>query len=460
VQGAITGDFIVLPCDLVSELGGDALVESWMIQSAGLGGVASASEHASGDDRGYGGVRSGRRGGLGVWYETKGIETIKGQETDFVATTPSTASHSPAPGSLLPRISNLVYAMPTDTLNDITEAKKSFPIRHSLLRKHAHVKMLTTHRDAHIYFFPHWVLEMARRNERFDSISEDIVGWWAKARWQDGLGDKLGLRAIFDGTEDLKGEESMMQSVLLEEEIDLPTMSSTWTSDSPRAPLKTNQSPTFASRVVDLDSPKKSTPLISSSRKLTIPPIHAYIHPSDRDAPLVRRCDTTSLLLTISLQLARLPSLDAPDAPRTPHPFSHKSKIAHRSGVAQRSTVTQADCLLAENVEVEEKCVVKESVIGSGCKIEKGARLTRCVLMDDVVVGERAQLSGCVVGRRSVIGKEATLRDCEVQEGYAVPEKSDAKNEKFMIFEGLEDDDGDDCGQAFDDSKDAPGIEL
>ena len=56
--------------------------------------------------------------------------------------------------------------------------------------------MLSSHRDAHIYVFPTWVMDMINQNEHFDSIGEDVVGWWAKAGWQEGLADKLGLREI------------------------------------------------------------------------------------------------------------------------------------------------------------------------------------------------------------------------------------------------------------------------
>ena len=33
------------------------------------------------------------------------------------------------------------------------------------------------------------------------------------------------------------------------------------------------------------------------------------------------------------------------------------------------------------------------------------------------------------------------MKDCEVQDGNVVPDETDAKNEKFMIFEGLDDED-------------------
>ena len=219
VQSVIKGDFIVLPCDLVCELDGTALADAWMIEQGGLAG-ASGGLDAYGNKvaAGAGGEKLGRRGGLGVWYQTKGEDSKKGAETDFIATTPLPTPIVPAPADSLRRhIANLVYSVPTDTLNDITEENKTFPLRHSLLRQHARIKMLTTHRDAHIYFFPYWVIEMIKKNERFESISEEVLGWWAKAGWQEGLGDKLGLRQILQG--DTQDED--MGSQLIEEDIDV-----------------------------------------------------------------------------------------------------------------------------------------------------------------------------------------------------------------------------------------------
>lgn len=413
-----------------------------MIQEGGLGGATGGIAEFQGPKMGLGGERGGRRGGLGVWYQTKGEGSVKGEETDFVATASiEPPIVPPSEGSLRPNIANLVYSTPTDTLNDITEEKKSFPIRHSLIRKHGRIKMLTTYRDAHVYFFPHWVLDMVNCNAKMDSISEDVVGWWAKAGWQDGLGDKLGLREIFEGPEDKEGESSSHYSGLIEEDIDLRNLSTTWKSDL-RNGAKPQPQTSLASRVPDSKSRNLQAP--AAKRKLKIPPMLAYIHPPEPTAPLIRRVDTAALLLSVSLRLAKLESVE--EVGRTASsPFAHAHKIAFPGGVAQRCTVTKADCLLAENVTVEEKAVVKESVVGVNCHIKSGARLTRCVLMDGAIVGEGCQLTGCILGRRCQIGRKSTLKECEVQEGNVVPEETEAKNEKFMVFEGL--DDGDDGGQ-------------
>ena len=437
VQAVISGDFLVLPCDIICEVAGESLLEAWMIQQGGLGGATSESHDYRGLKMGIGGEKGERRGGLGVWFETKGEGSVKGEETDFVITTPLEPPVVPPPeGSLRSNISRLVYSTTTDTMKDITEEKKSFPIRHGLIRKHGRIRILTTYRDAHIYLFPHWVLDMVKKNDTMDSISEDLVGWWAKAGWQDGLADKLGLREVFEDAEDTDGDHGSHESGFLEEDMDIGSLSTTWTSNLKPRPSKAPKS-AFASRV-STPMPSMMEPPIEIP-KLLIPPILAYIHPSTADAPFIRRVDTTATLLSVSLRLAKLGSIEEVGRPAC-SPFAHAHKIAYQGGVAQRSTVTKADCLLAENVTVEEKSVIKESVIGANCHIKNGARLTRCVLMDGVVVGERCQLTGCILGRRAQIGRESVLKECEVQEGNVVAEETDAKGEKFMVFEGLDED--------------------
>ncbi|KAF1844251.1 uncharacterized protein K460DRAFT_369120 [Cucurbitaria berberidis CBS 394.84] len=454
VQNAIKGDFIVLPCDLVCELDGTALADAWMIEQGGFAG-ASGGLHENGSKIafGAGGERLGRRGGLGVWYETKGEGSKKGEETDFIATTPLPTPTVPAPADSLRRhISNLVYSVPTDTLNDITEANKTFPLRHSLIRKHARIKMLTTHRDAHIYFFPYWVIEMIKKNEKFESISEEVLGWWAKAGWQDGLGDKLGLRQILQGED----EASDHGSQVVEEEVDVSKFSTTYssgmTNDGTRTPT------ILASRVTRSSSIPESAKSLTSDSKLIIPPLLAYVQPSRPTEPLIRRVDDSHLLLTVSLRLAKLSSIEE-SSKDTASPFAHQSKIAHKESIPRKCRVEAENSLLAENVIVEEKTNIKETVIGPNCKISEGARLLRCLLMDGVEIGPNVQLTDCILGRRCKIEGGAAntdktvLKDCEVQDGQVVEWGTEAKNEKFMRFDVG--DDPDDVGGFGDDEIDA-----
>ncbi|KAL3424131.1 Translation initiation factor eIF-2B subunit gamma [Phlyctema vagabunda] len=423
VQAVVTGDFIVLPCDLVCEIGGESLLEAWMIKEAGLGGATGGGPEFTGPKMALGGERGGRRGGLGVWYETKGGP--KGEETDFIATTPLDTSVVPqSKSSLLPHISNLVYSVPTDTLNDITESKKSLPVRHSLIRNHPRISMMTTHRDAHIYIFPAWVIDMINRNDYMDSIGEDVIGWWAKLGWQDGLSEKLGLQHVFTNSKPIDSDDNLLDNSHESDDVDFSSLSTTWTSKlADTLPVVSE---------VDVKSRVETT-----KSNLVVPPIIAYIHPTNTTVPLIRRVDTAPLLLSISLQLAKLESIGEVGRDAA-SPFAHPSKVAYPEGIAARCTVTRPDSLLAENVTVEEKCAIKECVIGANCQIKQGAKLTRCVLMDGVVVGKGCKLTGCVLGRRSEVGDDSILQDCEVQENLMVEAGTEDKNQKLMSSEGME----------------------
>jgi translation initiation factor eIF-2B subunit gamma len=469
VQTAIKSDFILLPCDLICDIPGESLLEAWMVSQAALSGSAEeqgAKRGSSAAD--LRGEKAGRRGGLGVWYQTRDREeSVKGEVADFVGTATLDKDEAPVVyppvdghGSIRYNLSKLVYAMPMDSLKEKMEEDKGLLIRHSLVNKHARVKLLTTYRDAHIYIFGYMVKEFAKRNEKFQSISEDLVGWWAKTEWQEGLGEKLGLREILEGSsDDYHNDNASHDGDAVEDEVDLQAMSTTKSGGSGADKSFSDDltEPQFASRVNTMasESDLESAAVAKSKKKskLNIPPMLAYIHSSLPSAPMVRRVDNSALLLSVSLKLAKLESIEEVGRAGS-SPFAHAAKIAYPAGVAQRCTVTKHDCLIAENVTVEEKCVIKETVIGANCHIESGARLTRCLIMDGAVVGARCQLTGCIVGRRSKIGRECVLKDCEVQDGNAVPDETDAKNEKFMVFEGLDTEDGDEDGMSLEDDND------
>jgi translation initiation factor eIF-2B subunit gamma len=436
---------------------GEHLLEAWMVHGGGLGGLGIVQGEHIREHKfsGNGGESGGRRRGLGVWYQTKTYGNVKKEESDFLAISKLDKEE----GAAIPGFRNhtarghlwkVAMSIPMSSLKDTMEEKKGLLIRHSLVRKHARLKLLTTYRDAHIYFFPFWIKDMVKRNEKFESISEDLIGWWAKSEWQDGLGEKLGLGEVLaEGDE--TGESGSHHSESIEEEIDLGRMST-----ARSGMILDEEKPQFASRVRDPTVTNGKPP--STQRKLKVPPILAYINPTSSSSPFIRRVDSSALLLSVSLLLARLESIE--DATRPPSPFAHAQKVAYPAGLAQRSTVTRADCLLADNVTVEEKCVIKESVIGANCQIATSAKLIRCLLMDGVVVEEKCQLTGCIIGRRSRIGRESVLKECEVQDGNVVADETEATGEKFMVFDSLDEVDdeiGNDDGI---DDDDGSGLEL
>ncbi|KAI0438526.1 nucleotide-diphospho-sugar transferase [Xylaria telfairii] len=405
IRDIVKCDLLVLPCDLVCEIGGDKLLQAWLVKAASLADLLGEE------------VAPYRNGGLGVWYETKTANPIKDEETDFLATTPMPKDLTSPKNSILQHLSYLTLSMPTDSFNDLVEEKSNFPLRHGLLRKHPKLRMLTTHRDAHIYFLPKWIMDFVKENERLETIGEDVVGWWAKATWQTGLPERLGLLKVLQGrlTTD-------------------PTNSTREESPSPRGAISNSQgsySPPSA------DPEDAHNPPLNKPAETSIPPVLAYIHPSEPDAPLLRRVDTAQLLLAVSLRLAKLAPIEETGLDAA-SPFAHPKKIAYPDGVKPRTTITRQDCLIANNVMVDEKTSIKECVVGANCQIKEGAKLFQCLLMDDVVVEKGCKLTRCILGKRSVIGEGSVLTDCEVQENLLVEPRTDDKDNKLMSSSGLE----------------------
>ncbi|KAL1889760.1 Translation initiation factor eIF-2B subunit gamma [Ceratocystis pirilliformis] len=416
VRSLVQSDFMVLPCDLVCELAGEKLLAAWMVQSASLSDIVGY-EKLSGDSSIV------HSGGLSVFYETRGeTPRIKGEETDYIGVTeiPATAAATQK-GSLLPDISNLVVSLPTDSYKDLTEEHKGFPIRHSLLKEHPNVRFMSSKRDAHIYILPRWIMDLVQKNETFESIGEDVIGWWAKATWQDGLGTKLGLGEILN-------PKSNEHTYISHGGSDTASVGQPETSGNHSKSNKGSSG----------NGSEGPTPLQGS-----VPFIQAYIHPTDPTGPIIRRVDTAKLLLHVSLQIAKLPSLEEAGAEPV-SPFAHARKVAYPEGVQARTTITKHDSLIADSVTVEEKTSIKECVIGANCQISEGAKLVQCLLMDGVKVGKSCKLTRCILGKRSVIGDGSVLTDCEVQENLLVEPRTEQKDDRLMSSEGLEASDGED----------------
>jgi translation initiation factor eIF-2B subunit gamma len=394
-KGWLNSDFTVLPCDLVTSLEGHKLAELWMVTQAGFDADLGrrSRKHRSAGDRDA--ADNGRRGALTVAYDTMGEGAMKGQETDLIAAAPVA---KPNAVSNLPDgdVAILLTTAPTQALKGISE----IPMRRGMVKKHPDLKLYSTFRDAGIYFFPHWVLKFIEHNPRLNSLREDVLPWLAKARWQNHrLAEKLGLVEILaGGSEEEAGGDNDSEEAI-GEEYDVGSMSTT----------------------------RKRRSTVEQQEAIQIPPILTYL-PAGSAPFFIRRVDTAHLYLYTSLHLAKSDPLQP----------STQIKIDPGATIGEKAIVTGADCLVADKVTIGPKAIVKKSVLGHGVTIGRGARLMGCVLMDGAVVEENAKLEGCIVGRKATIGAKSTLKDCEVSEGYFVDPETDAKNDKFIPFTGLE----------------------
>lgn len=412
VRDALTTDFVVLPCDLVCELNGMTFLSEWMSIQAGFSGAAGGISEQTGQKIpfGSGGENIRRRGGMGVWYNTKGEDAIKGEETNFIATIPLQGPNAaPSKSSVRNNIAELVYSVTTDTLDEDIEEQKTFQLGQSVFAASGKFTLRSGFRDAHIYFMPYWALDVLQ-NVELDNLNEDVVGKWAKATWHEKTRNELGITNVLGAasSEGTQGSVASSDNIKEQREVaDYCSTRDTW-----------------------------------KSSDVVVPPMLAYTHLQKPSEPLIRRVDTTEVLLATSLRFAKLAATSSLPAGSKASPYAHPFKIAHQENLPRQTRVEATSCLVAENVTIEEKCNIKETVIGPGCSIGVGARLIKCLLMDDVVIGENVSLSGCVIGPRSKIEggprmsqDKTDLRDCEVQGRLVVPwgSKSIPSDELFYF---------------------------
>ncbi|KIW31112.1 uncharacterized protein PV07_02791 [Cladophialophora immunda] len=469
VQQVIKSDFLVLPCDLICDISGDHFLETYFTRLGGPGGIGAGSgsdfDKSRNELLSLGGERRGRRGGLSIWYNTVDREeSVKGEECDFMCTSKLDPEHN-LPLSKTATVQSqgvlrkLVWTMPMSELWDQCEEDKSWKIRQSLLRKYGAIKCMTKYRDSHIYFFPYWVKEFAKFNEDFESVSEDLVGTWAKAEWRKpSYRARFGARKIF--THRLTSQESELPSHErpIEEEIDLLSLSSTHVTnhrvpqsiEAPRtARLASRVQRDSEDRILSADSESQASE--DSGPVPLVPPILSYILPSTSDAPLVRRVDTTPLLLSVSLSLAKLPSIEECLGTKSAvPPYSHSAKIHATATIAPRVTISRSDTLIDSNSTIATQCVIKNSVIGASVAIGTGSRISGCVIMDGATIGDKCVLTGTVVGKKAKIGNKCSLTNCEVQDGNVVGNTTEGKGEKYLVG-GLEDEMEGEEGMGFDD---------
>ncbi|KAJ5513237.1 hypothetical protein N7463_002789 [Penicillium fimorum] len=421
----INTNFLLLPCNIICEIPGESILEAWMATRCVISDSNNSrgARHPSPPAKSYFNRQlEARSGGLAVYYQTDNREeSIQEEVTDLVAIAP--LEHDEAPivpplkGPLVPRfnLSKLFMSMPMDTIKEKIKQDKGLLIRHSLIQNCPRIRILTTFRDAHVYVFPYWVKDLLHYQSRLESVSEDLVGIWAKSGWQKGLGNKLGLTMDFNkdtAEQDYSSPKTSPTGAFVDKVIDLRGMSTTRTRLSPEMQPES----------------------LFQSAATELPHILAYVHRGS--APFIRRVDNTGVLVSTSLFLAKLPSIEEVGW-KAASPLAHAHKVAYPEGVASPSNITKKDCLLCENVIVESAAVIKESVIGANCQIGSSARIVRCVLMEGVVIESRAQLTGCVIGQRVQIGRESVLKGCEVQDANVIPKETNTRDEKFMVSETL-----------------------
>jgi translation initiation factor eIF-2B subunit gamma len=241
-------------------------------------------------------------------------------------------------------------------------------VRMSMLQQFPRVKMHTQLQDAHVYMCKRWVVDVVVNNVKLQSFREDVVPLMAKAQYKRGYGERHGLTTIS------KQSTSVSQSMA----VDMSTTYDDVTSDTLQSE----------------------------------PRIYAYVIPSTYYTTRTNTVLTYSEAnrhVTKNLTVARV----------------------HRTAELSAKTQVGLDSLVGESSRIDERCLVKKSVIGAHVMVGKNVKITNSIIMDNTVIEDNVKLDGCVVCQAVRIQEKASLKDCTLGANVAIVKETSAKNEQF-----------------------------
>lgn len=443
VYNHIKKDFMVLSCDSICEIPATTIIKEWMLLPETVGD---------------------NKGALGVWYEVK---KEKGVERDTIITGPvpryDLESHLRTTEARTDSTAELTYLL-QNFGSRTDDGKGDIEIRRSLFKHHPKVMYHSLYRDAHIYIFPAWSLKFILNNPRnkLKSIKDDVLGWWAKAGWQgSGLqAHNLGILGILSRDDGNDGGKSDSLSVAsyhddevteadVEKFLGLSSMGQSGHSAAPgtangRKEINTRGwFPTKNKIPSPVDSPISNSSEEKVFKKIKKPAYNGLFCPGIAvfkpkmtitplaTTPLIRRVDTLPLYLSTCLELARNPA--------------YNTKPIHSSAVIDsKANVSNIDSMVGAGTKVEEKVLVKRSVIGKDVRIAASAKIQGCVILDGAQIGANCKLEGCIIGRHATVGDNSSLTSCQVVEDVYLRNGTVEKNQLITESSLPESDEEDD----------------
>ncbi|KAK9446654.1 uncharacterized protein V1518DRAFT_407705 [Limtongia smithiae] len=109
--------------------------------------------------------------------------------------------------------------------------------------------------------------------------------------------------------------------------------------------------------------------------------------------------------------------------------LKHTSYVPPPSTATARGAAIGRDSIIGIGTELGEKTNVKRSIVGADCTLGRECRISGCVIMDGVTVGDGVFLDNCLIAKGVTIDDRARLSGCTVEAGYTITKGTQSKNE-------------------------------
>ncbi|RUP21019.1 hypothetical protein BC936DRAFT_139220, partial [Jimgerdemannia flammicorona] len=298
------------------------------------------------------------------------------------------------------------------------------------------VTLHTKLRDAHLYIFKRWVIDLIAAKENLSSVRTDLIPLLVKCQFQRKLVEReeIARMLALSTTADLG-----------EDEVALTPM------DTFVAPVKALAyifRGGFCERGNTVPSYCELNRCVSfgvGCRAAASACVGRLFVPNPVPLTFISYVCTMCLILLFFILHAQLTKQSA-------------LRVALTADVSGRAQVG-ADSMVGEFTRIDERTSVKRSTIGAHCVIGKNVKISNSVVLDHVVIEDKCvrgsgdwverkrifmmfesivrllirltvKMDGCVVCNHAKIEEKAQLKDCEVGGGYVVGRESDCEQKR------------------------------
>lgn len=275
------------------------------------------------------------------FYDASNLERISKDETEIVV--------------IHPKTSRLLL---TVSMGDVKSDQVN--IRNSILSKFGNVQLYSHLKDAHLYVFKRWVLDLITKNQQLSSIKYDLVPLLLECQHRSAVLRREGIHEI------------------------------------------QKESP------ADLFEKARE---LSVSGKKTLPKVQctAVVYREGFSA----RANTVWNYSEINRTLCRM----------QPQPVPSTSTVDSKTQVGSDSLVGDG-CVIQERCSIKRSVIGNHVSIGANCKISNSIIMDYVTIEDGYSILTSVKLDSCVVCDGAKVGSKTALKECEISGHFLVPPSS------------------------------------
>ncbi|KAJ1771216.1 Translation initiation factor eIF-2B subunit gamma [Coemansia sp. RSA 1813] len=272
---------------------------------------------------------------------------------------------------------------PMPIVQKARKVKEDIAVPMTLVRKFPSMAISGKMQDSHVYVLQRWVLDYILANPEITSLQDDLLPLFVDAQCNPDLCDEKDILKHMRSYMGRRVDKDMAG------QFGMPDGAGIGGIDG------------------DSDDPLK---------------VFAYVRRggiAGRADQISRYCDLNSIVTKISLDKRVDPS----------------AKLAHQTQIGM-------DSMVGASSQLDERCLVKRSVVGAHCIIGKNVNIINSVIMDHVTIGDGVDIVSCVVCKLAKIGNKVQLRDCEIGATTSISDDVNLKGIAVPAGSGFSDDEG------------------